>query len=206
VEAAGGRAAPIQADVSKDAQVRAMVSQTVERFGRIDVLVNNAGITHRAAFDNLDALDGEVWDRLYSTNVKGAFFCSRAVTETMRRQGEGRIIYIASVAGLRPGGSSIAYCASKAAMIQVAQCLAKTLGPEIRVNTIAPGMIDETRWNSDLSASQLDAMRSSTAQGTPLKRVGLAADVAEAALYLACGADYMTGSVLVVDGGRQLTS
>jgi ketoreductase RED2 len=122
----------------------------------------------------------------------------------MRGQGEGRIINIASVAGLRPTGSSIAYSASKAAMIHVSQCLAKTLGPEIRVNTIAPGMIDETRWNADVSQASLDAMRVSTAQSTPLQRVGLPADVAEAAVFLATGADYMTGGVLVVDGGRQL--
>ena len=91
-------------------------------------------------------------------------------------------------------------------MIRVSQCLAKTLGPQIRVNTIAPGMIDETRWNSDVSSTALDAMRSSTAQTTPLRRVGLPADVADVALFLATRADYMTGGVLVVDGGRQLTS
>jgi 3-oxoacyl-[acyl-carrier protein] reductase len=203
---AGGETLLVQADVSRDDQVRAMVRQALDRFGRIDVLVNNAGITYRVPFDNLEALTDDVWDRLYRVNVKGSFFCSRAVADTMRRQGEGRIINIASVAGLRPTGSSIAYCASKAAMIHVSQCLAKTLGPEIRVNTIAPGMIDETRWNADVGADALAAMRTSTAQTTPLKRVGLPGDVAEAAVYLATGADYMTGAVLVVDGGRQLTS
>lgn len=206
VRSAGGDALPIQADVSRDDQVRAMVATTLDRFGRIDILVNNAGITHRAAFDDLEALTGDVWDRLYAVNVKGAFFCSRAVAESMRRQGEGRIINIASVAGLRPTGSSIAYCASKAAMIHVSQCLAKTLGPAIQVNTIAPGMIDETRWNSDITSENLDAVRASTAQTTPLRRVGLPADVADVALFLATRADYMTGGVLVVDGGRQLTS
>jgi 3-oxoacyl-[acyl-carrier protein] reductase len=205
VRSAGGEPLLVQADVSRDDQVRAMVRQTLDRFGRIDVLVNNAGITHRVPFDNLEALTDDVWDRLYSVNVKGSFFCSRAVAETMRRQGEGRIINIASVAGLRPTGSSIAYCASKAAMIHVSQCLARTLGPEIRVNTIAPGMIDETRWNAGVSPAAMEAMRASTAQTTPRKRVGLPADVAEAAVYLATGADFMTGAVLVVDGGRQLT-
>jgi 3-oxoacyl-[acyl-carrier protein] reductase len=206
VRKAGGEPLLVQADVSQDDQVREMVRRTLDRFGRIDILVNNAGITHRVPFDNLEALTDDVWDRLYSVNVKGSFFCSRAVAETMRRQGEGRIINIASVAGLRPTGSSIAYCASKAAMIHVSQCLSKTLGPEIRVNAIAPGMIDETRWNADVSQANLDAMRVSTVQGTPMRRVGLPADVAEAAVYLATGADYMTGAVIVVDGGRQLTS
>jgi 3-oxoacyl-[acyl-carrier protein] reductase len=206
VRKAGGEPLLVQADVSRDEQVREMVRRTLDRFGRIDILVNNAGITHRVPFDNLEALTDDVWDRLYRVNVKGSFFCSRAVAETMRHQGEGRIINIASVAGLRPTGSSIAYCASKAAMIHVSECLAKTLGPEIRVNTIAPGMIDETRWNADVSPASLDAMRTSTAQTTPLRRVGLPTDVAEAAVFLATGADYMTGGLIVVDGGRWLMS
>ena len=202
VRMAGGEPLLIQADVSQDPQVRAMVSQTLDRFGRLDVLVNNAGITRHIPFDDLDALTDDVWDRLYAVNVKGTFFCSRAVVAPMRRQGHGRIINLASVAGIRPQGSSIAYCASKAAVIQVTRCLARTLGPEIRVNAIAPGFIDETRWNE--GRPNLDAMRQQVAGSIPLKRVGLPDDIAEAALYLATGADYMTGAVIVIDGGREL--
>ena len=202
VRQAGGEPLLAQADVSKDAQVRAMVAQTLDRFGRVDVLVNNAGITKRVPFANLDALTDEVWDRLYDVNVKGTFFCCRAVAEPMKRQGAGRIVNVASVAGIRPTGSSIAYCASKAAVIHITNCLAKTLGPEIRVNAIAPGFVDETRWNVEVP--NLDALRQTAAQEVPLKRVGLPADVAEAALFLATGADFLTGSVLVVDGGRQI--
>jgi 3-oxoacyl-[acyl-carrier protein] reductase len=203
VRQAGGEPLLVQADVSRDDAVRAMVRQTLERFGRVDVLVNNAGITARVPFEDLEALTDDVWDRLYGVNVKGTFFCCRAVAEPMRRQGEGRIINLASVAGLRPAGSSIAYCSSKAAVIHLSKCLAKTLGPEIRVNVIAPGFIDQTRWNQGVA--NLDAMRQSAAQATPLKRVGRPSDVAETALYLATGADYTTGAVIVVDGGRALT-
>ncbi len=198
---AGGEPLPVQADVSQDAQVRAMVQQTLDRFGRLDVLVNNAGVTQRVPFDDLEALTDEVWDRLYTVNVKGAFFCARAAAEPMRRQGEGRIINIASVAGIRPTGSSIAYCASKAAMIQVSHCLAKTLAPEIRVNVIAPGFVGDTRWNEGVP--NLDGIRASAVSSTPLRRAGQSTDIAEAALFLAAGADFMTGAVLVVDGGRQ---
>lgn len=202
VRSAGGTALLVPADVSMDDQVRAMVQQTLDHFGRVDVLVNNAGITKRVPFEDLDALTAEVWDRLYDVNVKGTFFCCRAVAEPMRRQGYGKIINLASVAGIRPSGSSIAYCTSKAAVIHLSACLARTLGPEIRVNVIAPGFIDETRWNAGVS--NLDALRQSAAQTTPLQRVGLPSDIAETALYLAVGADFMTGDVIVVDGGRKL--
>lgn len=204
VRQAGGEPLPIQADVSNDEQVRVMVQQTLDRFGRLDVLVNNAGITVRTPFENLEALTEDVWDRLYDVNVKGTFHCCRAVVEPMRRQGQGRIINIASVAGIRPSGSSIAYCTSKAAVIHLSQCLAKTLGPEIRVNVIAPGFIDETRWNEGVP--NLPSLREAAAEGSTLKRAGLPADVADATLYLATGADFMTGGVIVVDGGRQLIS
>jgi 3-oxoacyl-[acyl-carrier protein] reductase len=203
VRGAGGEPIVVQADVSRDDQVRAMVRQTLERFGRLDVLVNNAGITRRVPFPDLEALTDEVWDRLYDVNVKGAFYCARAAAEPMRRQGQGRIVNVASVAGIRPTGSSIAYCASKAALIQVSHCLAKTLAPEVRVNVIAPGFIDDTRWNEGVP--DRDALRDSAVAGTPLRRPGYPADVAEAALFLAAGADFMTGAVLVVDGGRQYT-
>ena len=204
VRQVGGEPFPIQADVSNDGQVRAMVQQALDRFGRVDVLVNNAGITVRTPFENLEAMTDDVWDRLYDVNVKGTFHCCRAVVEPMRRQGQGRIINIASVAGIRPSGSSIAYCTSKAAVIHLSKCLAKTLGPEIRVNVIAPGFIDETRWNEGVP--NLQSLREAAAEGSTLKRAGLPADVADAALYLATGADFMTGGVIVVDGGRQLIS
>ena len=197
---AGGEPLLIQADVSQDAEARAMVAKTLGAFGRIDVLVNNAGITAFVDFADLDGLTDDVWDRLYRVNVKGTFFCCRAAAASMKQQGHGRIINLASVAGLWPQGSSIAYCCSKAAVVQLSKCLAKTLGPEIQVNVIAPGFIAETRWN--VGRPNLDATLAKAAQSAPLKRAGTAEDIADAALFLATRGDFMTGDVMVVDGGR----
>lgn len=202
VKQAGGEPLAIQADVSQDRQVRAMIAETLERFGRIDILVNNAGITAFVDFPDLEGLTGDVWDRLYNVNVKGTFFCCRAVVPAMRKQGHGRIINIASVAGIRPQGSSIAYSTSKAAVIHLSKCLARTLGPEILVNVIAPGFIAETRWN--VGRPNLDATIQNATQAAPLKRAGKAEDIADAALFLATRGDFMTGDMMVVDGGRAL--
>ena len=202
VKRAGGDAVLIQADVAKDSEVRAMVAQTLEKCGRLDILVNNAGVTAFVDFADLDGLTDEVWDRLYRVNVKGTFFCCRAVAAPMKKQGAGRIINLASVAGLWPQGSSIAYCCSKAAVVQLSKCLAKTLGPEIQVNVIAPGFIAETRWN--VGRPNLDATIATAGQTAPLKRVGTPVDIADAALFLATRGDFMTGDVMVVDGGRLL--
>jgi 3-oxoacyl-[acyl-carrier protein] reductase len=202
VRQAGGEPLLIQADVAQDRQVRAMVDQTLSRFGRVDILVNNAGITAFVDFQDLEGLTDDVWDRLYGVNVKGTFFCCRAVVPAMRRQGHGRIINIASVAGISPQGSSIAYSTSKAAVIHLSKCLARTLGPEIRLNVIAPGFIVETRWNE--GRPNLDATIQKAGQVAPLKRVGKPEDIAEAALFLATHGDFMTGDVMVVDGGRLL--
>jgi 3-oxoacyl-[acyl-carrier protein] reductase len=200
VSAAGGEALLIQADVSQDRQARALVTQTLERFGRLDILVNNAGITAFVEFPDLEGLTDDVWDRLYGVNVKGTFFCCRAAVAPMKKQGSGRIINLASVAGLWPQGSSIAYCCSKAAVIQLSKCLAKTLGPEIQVNVIAPGFIAETRWN--VGRPNLEATMAKAGQAAPLKRVGTPEDIADAALFLATRGDFMSGDVMVVDGGR----
>ncbi|MGD0265338.1 MAG: glucose 1-dehydrogenase [Candidatus Methylomirabilota bacterium] len=203
VKQAGGEPLLIRADVAQDRQVRAMVAETLERFGRIDVLVNNAGITAFVDFPDLERLTDDVWDRLYNVNVKGTFFCCRAVVPAMRKQGHGRIINIASIAGILPGGSSIAYATSKAAVIHLSKCLARTLGPEIRVNVIAPGFIAETRWN--VGRPNLEATTQKAIQVAPLKRVGKPEEIADAALFLTTRGEFMTGDVIIVDGGRALS-
>jgi 3-oxoacyl-[acyl-carrier protein] reductase len=202
VKQAGGEVLVIRADVAQDRQVRAMVAETLERFGRIDVLVNNAGITAFVDFPDLEGLTDDVWDRLYNVNVKGTFFCCRAVVPAMRKQGHGRIINIASISGISAGGSSIAYATSKAAVIHLSKCLARTLGPEIRVNVIAPGFIAETRWN--VGRPNLEATTQKAEQAAPLKRVGKPEDIADVALFLATRGDFVTGGVMLVDGGRAL--
>ena len=202
VDKAGGEALVVWADVSQDQQVRAMVTQTVDRFGGIDILVNNAAITAFVDFPDLEGLTDDVWDRLYNVNVKGTFFCCRAVAPPMRKRGHGRIINIASVAGLSPQGSSIAYCTSKAAVIHLSKCLVRTLAPEIQVNVIAPGFIGETRWN--VGRPNLETTIQKAIQAAPLRRAGRPEDIADAALFLATRADFVTGDVMIVDGGRVL--
>jgi 3-oxoacyl-[acyl-carrier protein] reductase len=200
VKQAGGEPWLIQADVSQDAQVRSMVAETLEHFGRLDLLVNNAGIIAVFPFTDLEAMTDEVWDTTFDVNVKGTFLCCRAVVEPMRRQGQGRIINLASVAGLRPRGSSIAYSTSKAAVIHLSKCLAGILGPEIQVNVIAPGYIADTRTNEN--RPQKEATLERMTKDAALKRVGKAEEVADVALFLATRGGFMTGSVMVVDGGR----
>ena len=201
IKQAGGTPLLIQADVAQDGQVRAMVAQILDRLGRIDVLVNNAGITSFVDFSNLEGLTDDVWDRIYAVNVKGTFFCCRAVVPTMRKQGHGRIINLASVAGMFAQGSSIAYSCSKAAVIHMSKCLARTLGPEILVNVISPGFIAETRWNEGRPNLEATIQKGAA---VPLQRVGKPEDIADAALYLATRGDFVTGDVMVVDGGRLL--
>ena len=196
--AAGGNGIAIQANVASVADVDRLVAETVERWGRLDVLVNNAGTTRFAPYGDLDAMSEEAWDAILSVNLKGAFFAVRAAVPHMRRAGGGSIINVASIAGLRPVGSSVAYGASKAALINMSETLAAGLGPQIRVNAIAPGFI-ETRWHAK---GQMD--REAARQATPLKRNGTAEDCAEVALFLATSGRFVTGQTIVVDGGRFL--
>ncbi len=197
----GTEALAVQADVAREAEVAAMV-ETVERgLGGVDILVNNAGITRHVPHGNLEALDGDLWDRILAVNLKGALHCVRAVVPGMRARGGGRILNIASVAGLTGRGSSIPYCASKAGLIAMTKSLALALAPEIRVNAIAPGLTETPILEG---APDAEGLRRRAREATPLRRVGQPADVAEVALSLACGWDFVTGQVLVVDGGRTL--
>jgi 3-oxoacyl-[acyl-carrier protein] reductase len=201
VQACGVSGSAVQADVSSDKQVRAMVLQVQKEYGRIDILVNNAGMTRFIPHPNLEAMEEEIWDRTFAVNLKGAFFCCRAVAPLMKSQGSGRIINIASVAGLTGQGSSIAYCASKAALICMTKSLARVLGPEIGVNAVAPGLID-TRWLE--GGSDPNGMRERYKSNSVLKRVGTPEDIAQVVLSLASEHSFMTGQVVVVDGGISL--
>jgi 3-oxoacyl-[acyl-carrier protein] reductase len=201
VTATGAEAIVVQADVTVAEQAQRLIDTAVARFGRLDVLVNNAGATRFVDFSDLDGLTEEVWDSLFAVNVKGAFWCARAAAKVMQAQPEGgAIINIVSQAGLRPAGSSIAYCVAKAGEVHLTLCLAKALGPAIRVNAIAPGFIAETRWN--VGRPNLAAAQAAAANAALLKRVGYPADIAEAAVFLGGAGAYVTGHVLVVDGGR----
>jgi 3-oxoacyl-[acyl-carrier protein] reductase len=189
----------VQADVSKDKEVQAMVKKVMDTWGRIDMLINCAGWSQRLPFADLEALTDEIWDKNLGINLKGVFYSSRAVAPIMKKQGQGTIVTIASVAGITGVGSSMAYAASKAAVISLTKSLARALAPEIRVNAIAPGLV-ETRWIE--AWSDVNDIRQQTLQTTPLKKISTPEDIADAVCFLATGAKMVTGEIIVVDGGK----
>lgn len=201
VEDAGARAIVVRADVSKDAEVRGMVDEAVRAFGAVHVLVNNAATTHFVNFADLEGMKEEFWDDIYAVNVKGAFFCARAAAKAMKDAGEGAIVNVASVAGVRAIGSSIAYAASKAAVINMTVALARVLGPEVRVNCVAPGFID-TRWlRNGLGDEMFERAKQFESGRAPLKDVCTPETVSQLILSLIEGADLVTGQTVVIDGG-----
>ena len=203
VERLGGRALVVRADVSRDEEVRAMVARAVEAFGSVHVLVNNAATTAFVNFADLEGLTEEQWDRILAVNLKGPFFCARAVAGPMKAAGEGAIVNIASIAGIRAVGSSIAYAASKAGLINLTIALARALAPEVRVNCVAPGFID-TRWLRQGLGPLFEPARQRTAEQTPLGRVSTPEDIAQVVLSLIEDAAFVTGQTIVVDGGNSI--
>jgi len=199
----GCEGVPFRATVADDVQVRAMVDATVSRFGRLDVLVNNAGTTRFIPHPDLEALTEDVWDDVLGVNLKGTFYCSRAAAPALKEAG-GAIVNIASVAGLRATGSSIVYGVSKAGVIQLTRNLAVALAPEVRVNVVAPGLI-ATRWfRVPFGDEATDQQERQVASTTPLQRVTTPQDIAQAVMGF-LGSDMVTGQCVVVDGGRSLT-
>jgi 3-oxoacyl-[acyl-carrier protein] reductase len=196
-EALGVRAIAVGADVRDDNQVRAMMDRTVAELGRLDILVNNAGITRHIDHADLEGVDDEAWDLIFETNLRGTFYCSRAAVPALREDGGGTIINISSVAGVYAMGSSIPYCASKAAINNMTVTMARALAPEIRVNAIAPGFID-TRWWSE--REHYEVIKEFAAAAAPLQAVCMPEDVSKVVIDLATS-DLVTGQVLVVDGG-----
>lgn len=194
----------VQADVRDDRGVRAMIAAVVERFGRLDVLVNNAGITHWIPFGDLEALGDEIWHEILDVNVLGPFRCARAAAP-MLREARGAIVNVSSITGVLAleTTSSIAYSASKAAMISLTRSLAVALAPEVRVNAVAPSFAD-TPWMQDhFGAAYLERV-AAAAQTFPLRRIADPEDVARAIFALVTGGDYVTGQTLMVDGGRSI--
>jgi 3-oxoacyl-[acyl-carrier protein] reductase len=191
----GVRAITIACDVSDDAQVRAMIDQCQREFGRLDVLVNNAAVTYFIPHADMEALTEDKWDRILAVNLKGPFFVCRAAVPLMR-SGGGAIVNVASVAGLAGSGSSIAYAASKGALITLTKSLARSLAPAIRVNAVCPGVI-LSRW-LDEHRELID----SAIKITPLGKASTTDDVADVITFLACDASMITGQAIVVDGGR----
>jgi len=184
-------------NVGDDRAVREMVRRCRDELGGLDVLVNNAGMTHFIDHTDLEALTDEVWDEIFQVNLKGTFYCCRAALPLLKERG-GAIVNVTSVAGLQGHGSSIPYAASKAALNCLTKSLARAFAPEVRVNAVAPGPV-LTRWLAD----HMDMVERSL-QGTPLRRAATPDDIADAVVFLALGNGLVTGQVLVVDGGRTM--
>jgi ketoreductase RED2 len=191
------RASYIQADVADDAACEALVAATLEKFGRLDVLVNNAGTTELIPHADLAAATDEIWQRILTVNVLGTWHMTRASVPALRATGDGAVINVTSVAGQRPSGSSIPYAVSKAGINHLTLLLAKVLGPQIRVNAVAPGLVD-TPWTQGWHE-----IRETVRAQAPLQRVAVPEDVAEAVMGLVL-ARFVTGQVLTVDGGMAL--
>ena len=183
----------VQADVAVEADARRLVATALERHGRLDVLVNNAGTTTVIPHQDLDAATLEVWRRIFEVNVFGTWSVTVAAMPALR-EARGSVVNVSSIAGLRAQGSSIPYASSKAALNHLTVLLAKVVGPEVRVNAVAPGLID-TPWTKDW-----DQIRTAVGAIAPLRRSGQPEDVAEVVLALAA-ARYLTGQVVAVDGG-----
>jgi 3-oxoacyl-[acyl-carrier protein] reductase len=202
--ALGARACAVAADVADDAQCRALAAAALAEFGRIDYLVNNAGVSKFVAHANLDGLDAVDFARIFAVNVTGAFQMARAVLPALRASGRGAIVNVASIAGSCGVGSSVAYAASKAALLNLTLTLARALAPEVRVNAVAPGFVD-TPWQlAGLGPERLARAVAAVSEGTPLRAVTRPADVADAVVWLLEGARHVTGETVHVDAGLHL--
>ena len=186
-----------QADISVAAQAADLVEATIRQFGGLDLLVNNAGTTRIIPHGDLVAADADVWREIFDVNVFGTWQVTVAAVPHLRDTGTGSIVNISSIAGSRPAGSSIPYAVSKAAINHITRLLAASLGPEVRVNAVAPGLID-TEWTKDFVEP-----RAYMTSSAPMRRIGTPQDVAEAVYAIAVGT-YTTGEVLLVDGGVHL--
>jgi 3-oxoacyl-[acyl-carrier protein] reductase len=202
-QALGVRAVLCRCDVSDDAGVRAMVATCERELGRLDVLVNAAGTTHVAPPDDLEAITPEIWDRIFDVNVRGTFFVTRAAAPLLKRSGEGAVVNLASIAGLRPAAQVIPYAASKAAVVNMTVAFARILAPEVRVNAVAPGWL-QGRWMQAALGDQYDRLMQRRAERTPLARVATAQDVAQTIVGLVEGNAFVTGQTVVIDGGYSL--
>jgi len=195
IEAAGGEAILVKADVANEAAVQDMVQKTADAFGRIDILVNNAGITRDGL---LARMKEEDWDAVLSTNLKGVFLTTKAAAKLMMKQRAGRIVNMASVVGVTGNAGQANYSAAKAGVIGFTKTIAKELASRgITANAVAPGFID-----TDMTAGLSDKAKEAALSGIPLGRMGTPEDIAAAVLFLVSDqASYITGQVLNVDGG-----
>jgi ketoreductase RED2 len=187
----------VQADVANEEDVHRLVDTVTARHGGLDILVNNAGVTELIPHGDLEAASPEIWRRIFDVNVIGTWQLTVAAVPHLTASGRGQVVNVSSIAGERPTGSSIPYACSKAALSHMTRLLANTLGPDVRVNAVAPGLVD-TPWTAEW-----DTVRSFVRAQAPLQRTATADDVAEVILGLV-RASYVTGEVVLVDGGLHL--
>lgn len=192
-----GRAMAIRADVSREDEVNSMVRQIAETFGTVDLLVNNAGITEHIPMEDLEAATDDVWDKLINVNVKGKFYCSRAVSPFMKEKQEGAIVNVGSIAGMTGLGSSLPYAVSKAAVHGLTKSLARALAPHIRVNCVIPGAV-KTRWWK----GREERMRS-LAPHLLLQHISTPENIAQC-ICNTLEQEAMTGQLITVDSGQTL--
>ena len=201
----GVKAIALQANVQNDDQVRAMIGEINDSFGRLDIVVNNAGVTHWVKLADLEALTDSIWDEILDVNVKGAFRCARAAAALLAAS-QGMIVNVSSISGvLAPSTmSSLAYGTAKAALIYMTRALAVAMAPKVRVNCVAPAFTD-TPWMSQHFGAEYQEVIAKASAGYPLQRIATPADIAGAILGLITGGDFVTGQTLIVDGGLSLS-
>ena len=202
-EALGVEAALCPADISSDADCRRLVDTVLERWGRIDVLVNSAGTTKYVSHYDLEGLASDEFLRIFSVNTLGPFQMARAVAPHMKVRGEGAIVYVSSIAGLRGTGSSIAYAVSKAGLNILTQSLARVLAPEIRVNAVCPGFV-QGRWVRNALGDAYEDHKAHWEKNSPLRKAATPEEVAATILWLVESAVLTTGQTIVADAGMTL--
>src|SRR6266478_4340720 len=198
-QAKGAKTLLFQCDVSDDRCVRKMLEAAKHEFGRLDALLNNAGTTTDIKAKDFEAMTAEEWDRVFAVNVRGLFQVTRAAVPLLRVS-KGCIVNTASIVGIRPGPQPLPYAASKAAVVNLTKTLAYNLGPEIRVNAVAPGWM-EGDWMQRMLKDKYEDLMGRRAKLTPLKRCVTAEDVAETMMSLVQSNRFVTGEVIVIDGG-----
>lgn len=209
VRAAGAEGMVVQADVTDEAAVDRMLELATAELGPIQILVNNAGTSRFVPFHDLDGLGDDIWDETYRTNVVAPFRCIRKCVPAMREEGWGTIVNVASIAGVMSIGSSLAYAASKAALINLTRGLARTLAPTIRVNAVAPGYVDSPWWErrGGMTTDQVDRQREGARASSPLQIATSPDQIADTVVWLVAGAgaEVMTGECLLTDAGLHLS-
>ncbi|MBR0657737.1 SDR family NAD(P)-dependent oxidoreductase [Neoroseomonas oryzicola] len=193
----GVRAQAFGCDITDGAAVAALVDTVAKAFGRLDILVNDAAYNKSIPFPNLDGLTEELWEKIMAVNLTGPMRLTKAVAPVMKAQGRGRIVNIASVAGLGPTGSSIAYAVSKAGLIHLTKCMAVALAPEVLVNCVAPGLLEGTRATANLRPEQIER----SAATSLLRKAADKDDCADMVVTM-CRTETMTGQTTVIDAGR----